>query len=194
MQPSKWLEKQVSFTYAQLARLFYISFVIAFFMLVAAIWALSIFSIISTVLASVLSAICTLFGLLLTLLQFAPRSPASMQAPVELLNPTSSLSDEDDAYRTFIDSERKRLYDSPNPHGTGTLIVRGNKQLAGDAVLVGSKSAYISERTEMGQLLYVGIIKNIPAGNHSATTPHRLPRTFTIHERDITEIDLRDEH
>lgn len=63
--------------------------------------------------------------------------------------------------------------------------------LLNDAVVVANKSAIISERTENGQLLYVGIIKHIPEGNYYATTPQRRPRGFTIHGRDVTEIDLR---
>lgn len=61
-----------------------------------------------------------------------------------------------------------------------------------DPVVVGDKSAIISEHTEKGQRLYIGIIRDIKAGNAYATTPHRNARGFTIHAREVTEIDLRD--
>ena len=116
------------------------------------------------------------------------------QTPRQHILPLPTISAEDDAYRIFIGGERQRLYDSPNPHGTGTLIACTNKSLAGEAVIVpgiNNKMCYISERTETGQTLYVGIIKDIPEGNYSAMTAHGYGRPITIHVREVTEVDLR---
>lgn len=192
MQPSKWLEKQVSFTYAQLARFFFISLITIISIFVVVIWVLSTSGIISQVWASVFSVIFILFGILLAFLQwYAPRAPASAQTSAELHNPMPSLSAEDEAYRVFIDGIRQRFYDSPNPHSTGMLVIRADKSLVSQFVSVEQRTCYISERTEKGKILYIGIIKDIPKGNYSAITSQLPPRQITIYTREVTEVDLR---
>ena len=192
MQSQKWQDRQIS--YGQLAR---ILVTVALFILLVVAWILSSKGIISVI----WSIIFTGFSGSITIYQVVPRLLGGIQhtvvsfeqTPPQHIFPLPTISAEDDAYRTFIGGERQRLYDSPNPHGTGTLIARANKSLAGEVTVPGinNKMCYISERTEAGQTLYVGIIKDIPEGNYSAITAHGYGRPITIHAREVTEVDLR---
>lgn len=201
LQSQRWQDKQIS--YGQLARLIFICSVVILLLAIAVAWILSDYSIIPAAWATIILSICVILGLLLGFLQwYVPHASTNSQTSIALSEQTlqqqihllPSISAEDDAYRTFIDGERKKLSDAPNPHSTGELVIRADKSLVNEAVIASDRSVIISERTEKGQNLYIGIIKDLPAGNHYATTPQRQPRGFTIHKREVTEIDLRNEH
>src|SRR3989442_8423615 len=124
MQSQRWQDKQIS--YGKLVRILFIGLTILFFLSAGVILVLNVGG---KSLSNSLIAVFAVLGALFSFLQwYVPRSPS--QASVALLEPTispQSLSAEDEAYRSFIEGERQRLYDSPNPHNTGTLVVRANK-------------------------------------------------------------------
>jgi hypothetical protein len=195
MQPQRWQDRQISC--GKLVRISFIAGAVIILLVIGVFWILSAFGVLSTKLAGILTAISTSIFLLLAFLQwYFPRSPdnSSPQRSVALPEHVTIIQANDQAYNAFIEREREKLFNSPNPHGTGMLVIRADESLVNDAVVVEDKSAIISERTEKGQRLYTGIIKGIKTGNHHATTPHRNPRGFTIQTRDVTEIDWRNGH
>lgn len=196
LQSQRWQDKHLSC--GQLSGFIFISSAVILLLAIAVAWILSDYGIIPAMWATIITPICVILGLLVGFLQwYIPRSPTGSQTTIALpeqIHLLPSTSAEDDAYRTFIEGERKRLFDAPNPHGTGELVIHADKSLVNETVIVSDRSVIVSERTEKGQNLYVGIIRDLTAGNYYATTPQRLSRGFTIHKRDVTEIDLRNGH
>ena len=201
LQSQRWQDKHISC--GQLSHFIFISSAVILLLAIAVAWIISDYGIIPAMWATIITPICVILGLLVGFLQwYIPRAPAGAQTTIALPEQTPqqqihllpSISAEDDAYRTFIEGERKRLFDAPNPHGTGGLVIHADKSLVNETVIVSDRSVIISERTEKGHNLYVGIIRDLPVGNYNATTPQRPSRRFTIQKRDVTEIDLRNGH
>ena len=129
LQSQRWQDKQISC--GQLSSFIFISSAVIFFLAIAVVWILSDYGIIPTMWATIIIPICAILSLLVGYLQwYIPRTPAGNQTTIALPEQTPrqqipllpSISAEDDAYRTFIEGERKRLFDAPNPHGTGELV------------------------------------------------------------------------